>query len=72
MQLLIKNFDVHMEVKNKPIEFEVRSPDGKKHWGDLVLKKNSITWCKGRTKCENGFKLTWEKFMKLMDSECSK
>ena len=35
MKVTIKSFDVAMEVKTKGIEFEVDSPDGETHHGDL-------------------------------------
>jgi hypothetical protein len=65
MKVHIKSFDVDMEVKNKGIEFEVRSPDDSKQLGDLILTKSGLTWCEGRTKPENGIKLTWDKFIQL-------
>jgi hypothetical protein len=63
MKVLIKKFDVEMEVKNKGIEFEVRSPDGQNHLGDLVLRKSGLVWCKGRTDPENGINVPWNKFI---------
>ena len=63
MKVLIKKFDVQMEVKNRGIEFEVRSPDGEDHLGDVVLKKSGLVWCKGRTDPKNGIKVSWEKFI---------
>lgn len=39
MKVLIKKFDVEMELKNKGIEFEVRTPDNKEHIGDIVISK---------------------------------
>ena len=69
MQVTIKSFDVNMEVKNKGIEFDVYSADGKTHLGDLVLTKSGITWCAGRTSRDNGTKLSWDKFIKLMGEQ---
>ena len=63
MKVTIKNFDVEMEVKNKGIEFEVRSPDGNNHLGDVVLTKAGLVWCKGKTSPENGKKMSWKKFI---------
>ena len=37
MKVNVKRFNVEMEVKNSGIEFEVRTPNGSKHLGDLVL-----------------------------------
>lgn len=69
MQVTIKSFDLEMEVKNKGVEFDVYSPDGKTHHGDLVLSRTGITWCNGRTKRENGITLNWNKFIELMNAQ---
>ena len=63
MRVLIKKFDVEMEVKNKGIEFEVRSPDNKHHLGDVVLTKSGLVWCEGKTNPENGIKVSWKRFI---------
>lgn len=67
MKVSIKSFDVDMEVKNKGVEFEVRSADGSKQLGDLVLTKTNLIWCEGRTSRENGIKISWDAFIKLMN-----
>ena len=67
MKVTIKEFDVEMEVKNNGLEFEVRSPNGEKHWGDLVLTKTRLIWCKGRTTPDNGIPIEWEKFIRFME-----
>lgn len=69
MKVKIKSFVVDMDVKNKGIEFEVRSPDGNDHRGDCYLTKAGLTWCLRRKTQENGIKLTWEDFMVLMSSK---
>ena len=67
MKVTIKEFNVNMEVKNNGIEFEVDSPDGGTHLGDLVLTKVGLIWCKGRTRPDNGIRISWEKFIELME-----
>ena len=67
MRVNIKRFNVDMDVKNSGIEFEVRTPNGKQHLGDLVLNKTRLIWCPGQTKPENGKKIRWEDFIKMMD-----
>lgn len=67
MNVTIKEFGVEMEVKNNGIEFEVRSPDGTEHHGDLVLTKTQLIWCEGRTSRRNGKKVSWEQFRKWMN-----
>lgn len=67
MQVEIKDFAVNMEIKNKGIELQVRGNDGR-HLGDLVVSKSSLIWCKGRTKVENGQKISWNNFIEYMES----
>ena len=64
MKVTIKDFNVDMEVKNKGIEFEIHSPDGSRHLGDLVLNKSYLIWCPGRTTPENGYRLSWAEAIK--------
>ena len=46
MQVLIKDFDVQMELKNNGIELEIRTPSGD-HLGDLVITKTQLDECMG-------------------------
>lgn len=69
MKVTIKEFNVDMEVKNSGVEFDVYSPDGSTHHGDLVLTKSGIVWCKGRTKRENGISLNWTRFIELIEAQ---
>ena len=71
MKVNVKRFNVDMEVKNAGIEFEVRSPNGQKHLGDLVLNKASLIWCPGQTQPQNGYKIKWEDFIKLVEEHDS-
>ena len=68
MKIKVKQFNVDMEVKNKGIEFEVRSPDGQKQIGDVVLSKTGLTWCKGQTSVANGIKVSWDEFIEWAES----
>ena len=63
MKVSIKRFNVTMDVKNSGIEFEVRSPNGKDHLGDLVLNKSKLIWCPGATRPANGHQITWKDFI---------
>ena len=66
MKVLIKKFNVEMEIKNSGIELEVRSPNGDTQLGDLVLTKSQIIWCPGRTDRAHGHALDWNRFIELM------
>ena len=67
MKVKIKRFNVTMDVKNSGVEFEVHRPNGGEHLGDLVLSKKFLTWCPGKTKPENGHKVDWDTFIKMMN-----
>tara|TARA_A100000171_G_C2075758_1_gene117099 strand:+ start:521 stop:727 length:207 start_codon:yes stop_codon:yes gene_type:complete len=68
MKVKIKDFAVNMEIKNKGIEMQVNDPAGK-HLGDLVVTKTNLIWCKGQTSVANGKKISWKKFIDMMDSK---
>jgi hypothetical protein len=69
MQVKIKDFDVlPVEVKTNGIEFEVRSPDGSKQLGDLILTKTKLEWCDGKTHRGNGIQKTWQECIDWMKS----
>lgn len=68
MQVKITKLDVEMEVKNKGFEIDVRSADGTERKGDLVVTKSGLTWCKGKTRPENGKKISWKKFIAYMEA----
>jgi len=67
MKVSIKDLAVSMDIKNKGIELDVYDNDGN-HLGDLVITKTKLIWCHGRTKPENGNRITWNKFIELMEA----
>jgi hypothetical protein len=69
MQVTIKSFDVGMQVKAKGIEFEVHSPDGSDHLGDMILTMAGLIWCKGRTPRKGGIKISWADFSEWAESK---
>ena len=68
MKVNIKKFDVEMAVRNSGIELEVRSPDGRRQLGDVVITKAGIIWCRGKTSRQRGVKITWDEFIDFMES----
>ena len=66
MKVKIKKFNVEMEVKNAGIELEIRD-NNDNFLGDCYLTKASLIWCQGRTKKRNGKRVSWEKFIKIME-----
>ena len=68
MRVLIKNFNVDMEVKSKGLELEVRTPDSKKQLGDCYVTMTGLVWCKGKTDKQNGIKLSWDELADILTS----
>ncbi len=68
MKVSIKDFNVDMEIKNKGVELEVRDTEGNQ-LGDLVITKTSLIWCPGKTTPQKGIRVTWKRFIDLMDAE---
>ena len=68
MKVSIKDFAVTMEIKNKGVELDVYGNDGT-HLGDLVVTMTGLTWCKGKTTTANGVKVSWQDFIKRMESD---
>ena len=71
MQVLIKSFNVNMEVKSSGIEFEVRSPDGSQQLGDCYLTMTGLIWCQGKKAKSNGIKIRWDDLIAIMSSKDS-
>jgi len=68
MNVSIKDLSVSMEVKNKGIELDVYDNQDS-HLGDLIVSKSGLTWCKGRTRKENGAHTSWNEFIEWMQSK---
>jgi len=69
MNVKIKSFDIEMEVKQKGIEFDVRTPDGKRRYGDCYVTMTCLEWCQGKISKGNGVQVSWDDFMVLMSSK---
>lgn len=67
MKVSVKDFAISMEIKNKGIELDVYDNAGK-HLGDLVVTKTKLVWCKGKTGVANGEAISWQNFIKFMES----
>jgi hypothetical protein len=72
VKVVIKQFDVKMEVKSKGIEFEVRTPDDSSQLGDCYLTMTGLVWCKGRTSKQHGIKISWSDFMEILKSDAAR
>ena len=68
MKLTVKRFNVEMEVKNTGIEFEVRTPNGAEHLGDIVITKTRLIWCPGKTTPKNGKAILLEELIAFMNA----
>jgi len=49
VEVRIKKLDINMFVKQRGIEFEVRTPNGLSQVGDCYLTMTGLVWCKGKT-----------------------
>jgi hypothetical protein len=67
MKIIVKEFAVEMEVKNKGIEFGVHD-NSDKFLGDCYVTKTGLEWCKGKVTQGNGNKISWETFADLMEA----
>jgi hypothetical protein len=67
VQVSIKSFAVTMNVKTKGIEFEVYDNDDTFR-GDCYLTKTGLIWCEGKITRKNGVNVTWDEFIKWMNS----
>ncbi|HEY0321683.1 MAG TPA: hypothetical protein VGC66_12045 [Pyrinomonadaceae bacterium] len=72
MKVTIKKLNIisSLEIKNEGMELEVHDPNRKPpHLGDIVLTDTHVIWCRGKTTPAKGKKLTWEKFIELMQRQ---
>jgi len=69
MKLSIKEITVKkLDIGPAGTEIEVRDTKDK-YLGDLIITKANLIWCKGKTKKENGVKLSWKKFIDMMEEK---
>jgi hypothetical protein len=66
MKVAIKSFAVDMAVKNAGVEFQVHDNDGV-FQGDCYVTKTGLIWCQGRTRKENGRRVSWADFIEWMN-----
>ena len=71
MEVWIKSLEVEMQVKQKGIELEVRSKDGKQQLGDCYATMTGLVWCNGKIKKENGIKVKWEDLIEICKTDAS-
>lgn len=67
MRVAIKRFVEGLEIKSKGIELDVKNPGGQ-HVGDLVVTMSGLTWCRGKVTPAKGRKMTWAKFIAMMEN----
>ena len=67
MKIMVKEFAVEMEVKNKGIEFGMH--DNRNNFlGDCYVNKVGLEWCKGKIPQGKGSRISWERFADLMEA----
>ena len=67
MNVKIKKFEIEMEVKTNGIELEVRTPDGTRQLGDLIVSKTGLKWCRGKS--TKGTFMSWDKFISMITTK---
>ncbi len=67
MKVAIKDIGVELSLKTKPMEIEVQDKEGKTK-GTLSVNKAHVMWRKARHAQKNSIKVTWEDFIKYMES----
>jgi len=72
MKVLIKKFQIDMEVKSSGIEFEIRTPDNSEQIGDCYVTMTGLIWCKGKKGKANGIKISWEELTEILKSKSAK
>lgn len=65
MKVNIQEFGLDLEVKNKGMLLEVRSPDGKTRLGDIKITKTGLIWSNGKE--QTGTKASWNEFIEWMN-----
>ena len=68
MKVSIKSLGLPMEIKNTGVEFEVYD-NNNVFRGDCFVTKANLIWCKGKTKRDNGKKISWKKFIAWAEEE---
>lgn len=68
MKVNIENLGVEMQAKNTGVEFWLRDNDDKLR-GKLYVNKRGLTWCRGKTKRENGEPVSWSEFIGWVEGD---
>jgi len=68
MNVNIKDFGIALDIKNRGMELEVRSPQNK-HLGDLYIGKGTIEWCKGKKARGHGVQKSWGELIAFFEEE---
>jgi hypothetical protein len=58
-----------LQLKQNGVELEIKSPDGKTHYGDCFITMTGVIWCKGRKPKKSGVKVDWEQLMEICATE---
>lgn len=68
MKVRVKELNADIRLKNSGMELEIRKTDDSAQIGDCVVNNRGLTWCKGRTRRENGLVLKWEELELILAS----
>ena len=69
MKVNITKLDIEHEIKNKGIQLDIRKTGkGAARLGDLTITKTKLIWCPGQVHKKNGIEVTWDEFIKWMET----
>ena len=60
--------EIRVNAKGHAVLTGLRDTEGNQ-LGDLVITKTSLIWCPGKTTPQKGIRVTWKRFIHLMDAE---
>jgi hypothetical protein len=67
MQVFVKNISATIELKNNGMTFDLYETDGS-YKGKIKLNRAGMVWCSGKTRLENGDKVSWYDLIEHLES----
>lgn len=68
MNIQITEFGDTIDIKKKGIRIDVRAKKDDALTGKAYVTSKEIIWCKGSVHRKNGKRMTWNKFIKHMET----
>lgn len=68
MKVVIKDFSVEMEIKNKGVDLQINGNNGE-FKGQLSITRTGLIGCKGKTKRKTGVPVNWDQSIEWVEGE---